>query len=97
MENKKLRFEMGCPVVVELIEATDPSACRFGYKVGDFWDVSVWENSDLCGLAYYNFFPFISMFQGHGEAVWKDSEKDRVIRTCPDLRAGFRFLIRKKG
>jgi len=35
MEKKKLRCEMGCPVVVELIEATDPSACRFGYKVGD--------------------------------------------------------------
>ena len=36
MEKKKLRFgDLGCPVVVELIEAKDSSLCRFGYKVGE--------------------------------------------------------------
>jgi len=96
MGGKKLRFEIGSPVVIELIEAKDPSCCRFGYKVGDSWEVNIWENSGLCGLAYYNFYPFISMLQGQGEIVWKDSERDRVIRTCPDLRPGFLFLIKRK-
>lgn len=96
MTESKLRFRVGSPVVVELIGAEDPSACRFGYKVGDSWEVSVWENSGLCGLAYHNFFPFISLLQSNGDVVWKRQEKDRVIRTCPDLRAGFRFLIKKR-
>jgi uncharacterized repeat protein (TIGR04076 family) len=97
MEKKKLRFShLGCPVVVELIEAQNPSLCRFGYKVGDSWEVNIWENSDLCGMAYYNFFPDIAMFQGNGEAFYKQSEKDRLIRSCPDTRPGFRFLIKKK-
>jgi uncharacterized repeat protein (TIGR04076 family) len=101
MAKKKLRFEAGTPVIIELIEAKDPSCCRFGYKVGDSWEVNVWENSGLCGLAYNSFFPFITMFQTGGEAVWKRADpskdkKDRVIRTCPDLRPGFRFLIRRK-
>jgi uncharacterized repeat protein (TIGR04076 family) len=98
MAKKKLRFEAGWPVSIELIEAKDPSCCRFGYKVGDSWDVNVWENSGLCGMAYNAFFPFITMLQTGGEAVWKgtSSDKDRVIRTCPDLRPGFRFLIKRK-
>ena len=96
MRKKKLRIEIGCPVVIELIEAKDPSLCHLGYKVGDSWEVNVWENSGLCGLAYNSFFPFIAMFQGGGEAPWKPSEKDRVIRSCPDLRPGFRFLIKRK-
>lgn len=96
MEKKKLRFgDLGVPVVIELIEAQDPSMCRFGYKVGDSWEVNIWENSDLCGLAYYNFYPYITMFQCNGEAFYKTSEKDRVIRSCPDIRAGFRFLIKR--
>jgi len=97
MEKKKLRFgDLGCPVVIELIEAKDSSLCRFGYKVGDSWEVNIWENSDLCGMAYHNFFSDISMFQSKGEAFYKPSEKDRVIRTCPDTRPGYRFLIKKK-
>jgi uncharacterized repeat protein (TIGR04076 family) len=98
MAKKKLRFEAGWPVTIELIEAKDPSCCRFGYKVGDSWEVSVWENSGLCGLAYHSFFPFITMFQTGGKAVWKRDGKDldRVIRSCPDLRPGFRFLIKRK-
>ena len=47
MAKKKLRFEAGTPVIIELIEAKDPSCCRFGYKVGDSWEVNVWENSGL--------------------------------------------------
>jgi uncharacterized repeat protein (TIGR04076 family) len=99
MSNKKLRFEAGNPVVIELIEAKAPSFCRFGYKVGDKWEVSCWESAEMCGLAYNAFFPFITMFQTGGKAVWKRSEDgdDRVVRTCPDLRPGFRFMIRAKG
>ena len=99
MAKKKLRFKAGHPVIIELMEARDPSCCRFGYKVGDSWEVSVWESSGLCGLAYNALFPFITMLQTGGEAVWMRSgaNKDRVVRSCPDLRAGFRFLIRRKG
>ena len=99
MAKKKLRFQGGYPVVVELIEAKGPPTCRFGYKVGDSWDVNVWESSGLCGLAYHAFFPFITMFQTGGEATWKTPDnktKDRVIRSCPDLKPGYRFLIRRK-
>ena len=98
MTNKKLRWDAGFPVIIELIEAEEPSFCRFGYKVGDSWEVSVWESAGLCGLAYNALFPFITMFQTGGEAVWKRSgaDKGQVIRTCPDLRPGFRFRIRRK-
>jgi len=98
MVKKKLRFKGGYPVVIELIDAEDPSCCRFGYKVGDRWEVNVWENAGLCGLAYNALFPFITMFQTGGKALWMRSGADmnKVIRTCPDLRAGFRFLIKRK-
>lgn len=98
MGKKKLRFKGGCPVIIELIEAKGPPTCRFGYKVGDSWEVNIWENSGLCGLAYHAFFPFITMFQTGGTATWKrpDNPKDRVIRSCPDLKPGFRFLIKSK-
>ena len=98
MGKKKLRFEAGSQVLIELIDAKDPSCCRFGYKVGDTWEVNVWESSGMCGLAYNAFFPFITMFQTGGKAVWRRSGPDmsKVIRTCPDLRAGFRFLIKAK-
>ncbi len=97
MAKKKLRFKSGHPVVIELTDAKDPSCCRFGYKVGDRWEVSVWESADLCGLAYNALFPFITMFQTGGKAVWKRSgdDKDSVIRPCPDSRAGFRFLLKR--
>ncbi len=96
MAKNKLKFEEGFPVIIELIEAEDQSKCRFGYKVGDSWEVSSWENSELCGFAYNAFFPFITMLQSGGEVVWKESERDQVIRSCPDLRPGFRFMIRRK-
>jgi len=98
MAKKKLRFQEGYPVIIELIEDSGPPYCRFGYKVGDSWEVSVWENSGLCGLAYHSFFPFITMFQGGGKAPWKKNptESDRVIRSCPDLKYGYRFLIKSK-
>ena len=96
MAKKKLRFESGYPVIIELIDAKDPSCCRFGYKVGDRWEVSVWESAGLCGLAYNALFPFITMLQTGGKAVWKRSGDDleRVIRPCPDLRAGLHFLVK---
>ena len=95
MQDNKLKFECGWPVVIKLVEATAPSFCRLGYKVGDSWVVNIWENSGLCGLAYNAFFSEITMFQTGGEAVWKriDTNKDSVTRSCPDLRPGFRFLI----
>jgi len=101
MKKKGLKHKAGYPVIIELIEAKDASCCRFGYKVGDSWEVSVWESAGLCGLAYNAFFPFISMLQTGGEAVWKRSgskkdRKDVVVRTCPDLRPGFRFRISPK-
>jgi uncharacterized repeat protein (TIGR04076 family) len=98
MAEKKLRFEEGYPVIIELIEAEEPSFCRFGYKVGDSWEVSVWENSGLCGFAYNAFFPFITTFQCGGDIIWKRSGLDQksVIRSCPDLRPGFRFLIKRR-
>jgi len=97
MAEQKLRFShLGTPVVLELIEARDPSLCRFGYKVGDTWEVNIWESSDLCGLAYHAFFADIAMFQSGGEAFYKPTEKDRLVRSCPDVRTGYRFLIRKK-
>jgi uncharacterized repeat protein (TIGR04076 family) len=98
MAKKKLRFKGGYSVIIELIDAEDPSCCRFGYKVGDRWEVNVWENAGLCGLAYNALFPFITMFQTGGKALWMRSGADmsKVIRTCPDLRAGFRFLIKRK-
>jgi uncharacterized repeat protein (TIGR04076 family) len=92
----KMRFDIGYPVTVELVEAQEPAYCRFGYKVGDSWDVSVFESSGLCGLAYNHFFPFIMMFQTGGKAVWKATEDDSVIRSCPDVRPGFRFVIKRK-
>ncbi len=96
MEKKELRFKLGCPVKIELIEAANPQFCRFGYKVGDSWDVSIWESSDLCGLAYHNFFHDIAMFQSEGEAFYKpQGERDKLVRLCPDTRAGLKFLIRK--
>lgn len=96
MEKKTLRFgDLGVPVVIELIETKDPSMCRFGYKVGDSWEVNMWESSDLCGCAYYNFYPFINMFQCGGEAFYKTENKDSVVRSCPDIRAGYSFLIKK--
>jgi uncharacterized repeat protein (TIGR04076 family) len=97
MTTKELRFKEGSSVIIELVEAKDASFCRFGYKVGDSWEVSIWENADLCGLAYYNFFPFITMLQTRGDAVWKPSERDTLLRTCPDLRPGFVFRIKRKG
>jgi len=98
MAKKELRFKGGYSVIIELIDAEDPSCCRFGYKVGDRWEVNVWENAGLCGLAYNALFPFITMFQTGGKALWMRSGADmtKVIRTCPDLRAGFRFLIKRK-
>jgi uncharacterized repeat protein (TIGR04076 family) len=92
-----LRFAgIGCTVIVEIIEAQDTSLCRFGYKVGDSWEVNIWENCGLCGAAYYNFYPDINMFQGKGETFYRTPVKDRVIRSCPDVRPGYRFLIRRK-
>ena len=91
----KLRWEIGHPVIIELIEATDPSLCRFGYKVGDSWLVNGWETSGLCGFAFHSFFPYIISLQGGGEAPWKESDKDCFIRACPDLRPGYRWLIKK--
>jgi uncharacterized repeat protein (TIGR04076 family) len=97
-EKKKLKFgHIGTPVVIELVEAKDPSLCRFGYKVGDTWEVNIWESSDLCGLAYHQFFPEISMLQMGGEACYKPSERDMVTRSCPDIRPGYRFAIKKKA
>ncbi len=97
MESKKLRFgDLGCPVVVQVIEAKNPSLCRFGYKVGDSWEVNVWESSDLCGMAYHNFHPDIAMFQSNGEAFYKQAGKNFVTRTCPDTRPGYVFMIKKK-
>jgi uncharacterized repeat protein (TIGR04076 family) len=98
MEKKELRFKGGYSVIIELIDAKDPSCCRFGYKVGDSWEVNVWENAGLCGLAYNALFPFITMLQTGGKALWKrsGSDNEKVIRTCPDLRAGFEFLITRK-
>jgi uncharacterized repeat protein (TIGR04076 family) len=98
MKKKKLRFEGGYPVVIELIDASDPSGCRCGYKVGDSWEVNTWENSGLCGFAYNAFFPFITMLQTGGKVTWKrrSSDRDQVIRSCPDLRPGFRFVIKRK-
>ena len=98
MSKKELKFQGGYTVVIELIEAQNPSACRFGYKVGDSWEVNVWENSGLCGLAYNAFFPFITMFQTGGQALWapSGSDRERVFRSCPDMRPGFRFLIKRK-
>ena len=40
MAKSKLKFQEGFPVIIELIEAEDQSKCRFGYKVGDSWEVS---------------------------------------------------------
>ena len=98
MKKRKLRFgHIGNSVVIELIEARDPSLCRFGYKVGDTWEVNIWESADLCGLAYHCFFPEISMFQNNGEACYKPTDRNRVTRSCPDVRPGYRFLIKKKG
>jgi uncharacterized repeat protein (TIGR04076 family) len=99
MEKKRLQHEGGYPVVIELIEAKDLSHCRFGYKVGDRWEVNVWESAGLCGLAYNAFFPFITMFQTGGRALWKRSgaDVDQVIRTCPDLKPGFLFRIKRGG
>ena len=98
VKKKKLKFgDLGSPVVVELIEAKDPSLCRFGYKVGDSWEVNMWESSDLCGLAYHQFFPDIFMLQCAGEACYKPVDRDRVLRSCPDTRPGFRFVIKRKG
>ena len=97
MEKKKLRFgDLGSRVIVELIEAKDASLCRFGYKVGDSWEVNIWESSDICGLAYHSFFPDISMLQSKGEVFYKPTEKDRLVRSCPDTRPGYRFSIRRK-
>ena len=98
MAKTKLKFKVGYPVVIQLVDAKDASCCRFGYKVGDRWEVSVWENSGLCGLAYNALFPFITMLQTGGKAVWKGSGDDQesVIRPCPDLRAGFRFQIKRE-
>ena len=96
-KKKELRFgNIGCPVVIELVEAKDPSLCRFGYKVGDTWEVNVWESGDLCGLAYHAFFPDISMFHGNGEACYKPVDRDMLVRSCPDVRPGYRFAIKKK-
>ena len=97
MSKPELKHHGGHRVVVELTEAKDPSFCRFGYKVGDSWDVNVWENSGLCGLAYNAFYPSITMLQCGGEMLWKrsDSGRDVVVRSCPDLRPGFRFVIKK--
>jgi uncharacterized repeat protein (TIGR04076 family) len=98
MDEQALRFQSGFLVEIELIGAKNESACRFGYKVGDKWVVSVWENSGLCGLAYNSFFPFITMYQTGGLPPWKTSGADarNVVRTCPDLRAGFQFRISRK-
>jgi uncharacterized repeat protein (TIGR04076 family) len=98
MGEQTLSFQLGFPVEIELIGAKDESACRFGYKVGDKWVVSVWESCGLCGLAYNAFFPFITMYQTGGLPPWKASGADagNVVRTCPDLRAGFKFKISKK-
>ena len=96
MTTKRLRFEEGYPVEIELIEAKDASLCRFGYKVGDSWVVNAWESSGFCGMAYSSFFPWIILYQTKGEAVWKPSEKDMLIRTCPDVRPGFLFRIKRK-
>ena len=68
MTIKKLRFEEGNPVEIELIEAKDTSLCRFGYKVGDSWIVNAWENSGLRGMAYSSFFPWIILYQTKGAA-----------------------------
>ena len=97
MAEQKLRFQQGSPVVIELMEAKDPTLCRFGYKVGDTWEVNAWETSGLCGMAYNAFYPFIVMLQTQGEAVWKPSEKDMVIRSCPDMRPGFVFRVKRKS
>ena len=97
MTRKKVKDEMKKTVVIELVEAKDPSCCALGYKVGDSWEVNIRETSGLCGHAYFSFFPYITLFQGGGEASWKPSDKGEIIRSCPDLRPGFRFSIRKKG
>jgi hypothetical protein len=48
---KKLRFaDIGCSVIIELIEVKDASLCRFGYKVGDSWEVNIWESSEVLRL-----------------------------------------------
>ncbi len=97
MEEKTLKYgHIGCPVIIEVIDAKDPSLCRFGYKIGDTWEVNIWDNAGLCGLAYNSFFPDINMFQANGAVPYKTSEQDRVTRSCPDIRPGYRFLIRKK-
>ena len=97
MEKKNSKFEGGYPVIIELIDAKNPTCCRFGYKIGDRWEVNVWENAGLCGLAYNAFFPFITMFQTGGKPLWKrsDADMDTVIRSCPDLRPGYSFLIKR--
>jgi uncharacterized repeat protein (TIGR04076 family) len=92
-----LKFgDIGCPVIVELVEAKDASLCRFGYKVGDTWEVNIWESSGLCGAAYYNCYPDIAMLQAGGEVFYRTPIKDRVTRSCPDVRPGFRFIVRRK-
>jgi len=93
-----LKFQVGHPVVVELIDTKDESKYRFGCKAGDSQVVSVEEVRRSVRPRLQRLFPVHHHVSDGGQAVWKRDEGDmnNVAGTCPDLRAGFRFLIRRK-
>ena len=70
--------------------------CRAGHKVGDEFDVSLYEDGlwstedrkstqapNMCCHLYYALFPYIAVLQYNGVLPWLE-DKDVFHMNCPD-------------
>ncbi|MEM2465074.1 MAG: TIGR04076 family protein [Nitrososphaerota archaeon] len=67
--------------------------CSAGHKVGDKFELSMHETSNLCGLFYHDIFPWILTLQLGGEIPW--GEKDAIELECMDRINAVRIELRR--
>jgi len=58
--------------------------CNAGHQVGDAFEISCHNPSELCGFFYHNLFPALYAFQFGADLPWW--QDDTIERQCPDLR-----------
>jgi uncharacterized repeat protein (TIGR04076 family) len=57
--------------------------CNAGHKVGETFDVSIWDTAGMCGILYHAIFPTLNVVQFDGAYPWG---ADEISFNCPDGR-----------
>jgi uncharacterized repeat protein (TIGR04076 family) len=57
--------------------------CSAGHRVGESFEISCHNPSELCGFFYHHIFPNLQTFQFGGNMPWWQG--DSIQLQCPDI------------